>query len=384
MPRAATLCLAATVLLAAAAPAWADRIVTLAGATLVGRILEEDAQKVVIRTDGGTVTVPRETIRTLEKDLAPPAGKGPEAGTSEGGRPAAPPPEVKPVEVAPADAPKAFDTAKAAVAAGEWRKAAGFLEGLLQLDQAAFPPEKRLGALGALVTCYLQIKDARGAARAYTRRAALVTDADEKRRMLVAAEALRETGSVTLAGKSLGRYEEAIEAAMAWKAARLLDLAKQSAVKATGLDDPARLEKAALAAQDKLKEADAYAPGSSDAHREEVLGVFVTTITDAAREVVAFCTEERKELTRTRLASVASKPLALEWNARGGPYLAKRQAAENAVKNLRPFTRKFEVPSLYDAALCRALLADLDDLQYYPPDVRTSGGGRMKIALRRF
>ncbi len=54
MSRAGIACLATALLVAAAAPAWADRIVTLAGATLVGRILEDDAEKVVIRTDGGS------------------------------------------------------------------------------------------------------------------------------------------------------------------------------------------------------------------------------------------------------------------------------------------------------------------------------------------
>lgn len=388
MRNAGIICVVAAALVAAAGPAIADRIITFAGKTLVGQIIEEDSQNVVIRTDSETVTVPRVTIRTLEKGVTQPAQEGPEAGTSEGKGPAEPPPGVKPVKVAPEDAKKAFEEAKKAVGAGDWVKAGGLLEGLLELDESAFPAENRLGSLAVLATCYLQIKDARGAARSYARRALLVTDADEKRRLLAASEALRVTGSVAFPGKPLGRYEETIEAALGWKTNQLLTQAKESAAKATELHKAGRLEKAALLAQDRLKEADAYVAGFSEKHREEVLKALVSNVTDTAQQIVEFCTEERKDLSRTRLASLASKAHAAAWNKRGAPYLAKRQAAEEAVKNLKPFAQKFEVASLYDTVLCRDLLAKLDDLAYYPADAPrnpySTNRGRMKIELRRF
>jgi hypothetical protein len=374
--------------------AQADRIVTYSGKALVGKIVQEEPDKVVIKTDTDTVTVPRVTIKSLEK--GPGDKAAPEKGTETGPAPKAPsaiekPQAIVPVEVEAQDLEKARAAAKAAVATGEWAKAGGYLEGITKLDTTALPPDERLAALAALATCYLQCKDAAGAARTFGRRAGTVADANEKKRMMAAAEMLKATGSVTVLGKSLGRYDEAIEEGLAWKAEQGVAQAKQAAAKATELNVREKLEKAATTCQDKLREADGYVPGTFDKNRETVLAFLVQNIMDAAKQFVESGTETRKELSRTRLASVTSVARAQAWNGVAAPYLAKRKAAEDALKGLQAFTEKFEIPSLYQADAVRKLLTDLDDLAYFPSDTPRGYGylgynseERIRIDLRRF
>jgi hypothetical protein len=330
------------------------------------------------------MTIPRDSVKSVEK-------------ASEEAKPAAAPPQVVAVPVDPAKAAQAFQSAKAAVVAGEWAKAAGLLEGLLALDERSLSADDRLGATGALVTCYLQIKDAQGAARSLSRRAALVPDANDKRRLLAAAEVLRTAGTVEFDGKALTRYDEVVEAAMTWKARDCLKSAIDLAAKAKNLNEAAQLERAAAGALKKLSEADVFVPGFSAAHRKEPLTAIVNNILTAARQTVDYCDKERPELTRTAYSSVSSKAAAKAWNDRATPYLGRRQAAEEALKNLPTFTSKFEIADVYKANedAIKDLLAKLDDFQYYPPGTVTAYSGwygyspyrsteRVKIQLRRF
>ncbi|MBM4019522.1 MAG: hypothetical protein FJ288_14590 [Planctomycetes bacterium] len=372
------LCLAA----AMAAPALADRIITKSGETFTGTIVEQTAEKVVLRTLSGTMTIPRDALKSIEK-----------AGEETPG-PAAPQ-QVVPAAVDAAGAAKALRDARSAVVAGEWVKAAGLLEGLMLLDEKSLSPDDRLGATGALVTCYLQIKDAQGAARSLSRRALLAPDAGDKRRLLAAAEVLKAVGSTDIGGKTLTRFDEVVEAAMNWKAQALLKEAVDSGTKAKGINDPSQLDRAANAALKKLAEADVFVPGFSAAHRRDPLAALVGNIMDAATQTVEYCEKERPELTRTAAASVRSIAAAKAWNDRAAPYFARRQAAEDALKNLDPFAKKFDVPDLCktNEATAKSLLAKLDDLQYYPEGTvfpygwyghTYTPGHRIKMQLRRF
>jgi len=377
------------VLLGLAAPALADKIITKTGDTFSGTIVEESPSKVVLKTQSGTINLPRDTIKTIEKAGAPAADpKAPAA-------PAAAPVQIVAAVVDPANAKQALADAKTALVAGDWVKAGGLLEGLMALDEKAFPAEDRLGATGALVNCYLQIKDAQGAARAMARRANLVTDANDKRRLLAAAEALRTVGSIQVGDKTVGRFEEAVEAGMAWKVEQCLTKAKDLAAKAQRLNEMAQLDSAARTSLARLEEADVYVPGYSAAHRKDVIAVLVTKIMEAGKNACDMCEKVRPELTRTRTISVTSVAAAAQWNARGKPYLETREIAEVALKNIRPFTTKYEAPELYtgNRSAIDRLLADLDDYQYYPKDTQvyssfyggyTTPNERVRIALRKF
>jgi hypothetical protein len=383
-------------LLVLAVPAAADRVVTKSGDAFTGTITEEDAAKVVLKTISGTMTIPRDTIKTIEKSGGtPPAPPGP--GETKPTTPAAPP-VITAVAVDPSKAAQALTSAKAALVAGDWVKAGGLLEGLMALDDKTFGADDRLAATGALATCYLQINDAQGAARAMLRRAQLATDANDKKRLVAASEALRATGSVEMDGKVLTRYEEAVEAAMAWKAGQILKDAKELASKAQRLNEMAQLEKAANVAVARLGDADVYVPGYSTKTRGAVLEVLITNVLQGATAAMEHCENVRPELTKTRFTSVVSKAAAKAWNDKGIVYLTKRQAAEDALKNLKPFCMKFEAMELYTkhAAEIAKLQADADEYQYYPEGTSMyppsyyhyystpSSEGRVKIKLRTF
>lgn len=365
-----------------AGTAAGDRIVTKSGETFTGTVVSEDKDKVVLKTLSGTMTILRDTIKTLEK-------------TGEEAKPPSSPPQVVVVPVDPAKAAQAMADAKAAVAAGEWIKAAGLLEGLLLLDEKAFSVDDRLAATGALTICYLQIKDPQGAAKTLTRRALLATDPSDKRRLLAAAEALRTANSVQIGGKTVSRFEDLLQAAMNWKADQVLAEARDLATRAVRLMDAAQLERYAAGCQKKLAEADVFVPGYSAAHKKEPLMVLVTGVIDGAKDTVEYCTKERQELTRVRTASVFSKPAAKAFNDRAGPYLARRQVAEEALKNLKNFTSRFEMAAQYAAneAAVKDFLEKLDDLQYYPEGTtrmpyygygNLPPSGRLRIQLRQF
>jgi hypothetical protein len=377
-----------------ASVAQADRIVTYSGRALVGKIIAEEPDKVVIKTDTDTVTVPRVTIKSLEKGAVD--KPAPDKGTADTGpAPKAAPAAEKtqaivPVDVDAQDLEKARAAAKTAVAAGDWAKAGGYLEGITKLDTSILPMEERLAALAALATCYLQCKDAAGASRTFARRAGSVTDANEKKRMVATSEMLKASASVTVLGRTLGRYDEAIEEGLIWKAEQCVAQAKQAASKATELNVRDKLEKAATACQAKLREGDGYVPGTFDKNRESVLAFLVQNIMDAAKQFVDSGAETRRELSRTRLESIASRDKAQAWNNVAAPYLAKRKGAEEALKGLEGFTEKFEIPSLYQADAVRKLLVQLDDMAYYPADTPRGYGyyynseERIRIELRRF
>lgn len=301
-----------------------------------------------IKTGSGTVVVPRTAVDSIEK-----------------GQPSSEPLIVAQA-IQPADAAKAFDEAKTAVAKSDWGKAGGLLEGLLALDLSTFSVENRLAATPLLITCYLGLKDAKGALRTFTRRAAMMTVPSDKKRILAAAEALDKCAGVILGAKTVTTYDEAISAAMEWKAGELLDQAKDLAAKAKGLDDAAKLEAAARKCLDRLAGADLYVPGYAAAHRKEILAVLIDAIMEGARKAVADCTAEKPILSRGWRTRSANISVAMAWNAKVGPYMARRQAAEDQNKNVKPFAAKFEAPEIYTSyeKECADLLTKLDDLRY--------------------
>jgi len=353
-----------------AADASADRITTTSGQTFTGKILDETDQAVVIQTMSGKVTVPRDTINTIEKE-----------GGAE-------------VVVDPAKAAEAFKEAKSAIAAGDWRRAGNLLEGLLKLDTGSFPKEDRLAASAALVTCYLQIKDAKGAAAALRLRANLVASETDKKRLLAAAEAMDAPGKSIIGGTAVGRFEEAMEAGTEWKAQQILELAKQVGASATGLNVMYRLDRATQGCLAKLAEADLYVPGFGQAHQTEVVATLTDNILDAARKAVDVCTADRKEISRlwqsilddlkkaaeeearrakgslpskSPLTLAAQHPAIRLYNQKASEYLTQRQVGEDMLGNLQPFAEKYEAPDLYQKSEqeVKDLLSKLNDLKYH-------------------
>jgi hypothetical protein len=397
--RAALAAAALAALAAWAAPALADRIVTKTGDAFTGTIVEEDATKVVLKTMSGTMTIPRDTIKSVEKAGVVTTAPTPAAAGETKPAPSTPTATITPAAIEPGKAAEALAAAKAALTAGQWVKAGGLLEGLAAIDDKSFSADDRLAATGALITCYLQIKDAQGAAKALTRRAQLATDPNDKKRLLAAAEALRTTGSIDIGGKAATRYEEAVEASMAWKAGQVLSDAKDFAAKAQRLNEMAALEKAADVAVKKLADADVYVPGYSAAHRKEVVEVLVQNILNGANSAVEHCEKVRPDLTAARFTSVVSRAAAKAWNDKAIVYLRNRQAAEDALKSIKPLTTKFEAVDLFttNATAITKLLAQLDDYQYYPEGTSAYPPGyygyygtvpptttRVKIKLRQF
>jgi hypothetical protein len=340
----------------AAVPASADTVLTTSNQTFTGKILEDTPEKIVVKTDSGTVTIPRIAVSWLQKDAAAEA------------------PKIVPSKIFPAEAPQAFEKAKAAVAAGEWVRAGCLLAGLMDLPPGAFPQENRLTASAALATCYLQTKDARGAAKTFTQRAGLVLNEGDKRRLLATAEALEKAADkvglmmgIVIEGRPVSTYEEAIGAAMLWKAARLLEEARDAGAKAAGLNEADKLDAAAKRIVDKLNEGDLYAPGFSVMHRKAALGALVENIMTGAQKAIQMCGEDRKVLSRFWQTSAADAKTAIVYNQRVTAYLARRQAAEDAVKGLQAFATKYQAPELYAerAEALGPLLAQLEELRYH-------------------
>ncbi|MCX5654427.1 MAG: hypothetical protein NTY65_07250 [Planctomycetota bacterium] len=350
--------LVAAILLAAASPAPADRVITKTDETFTGAIVEDTAEKVVLKTLRGTVTIARDQVKSVEKSAEP--AKPPS------GAPA--PTQVTVAQVDPSKAAQALKDAKSALVAGEWAKAAGLLEGLMLLDERTLSPEDRLGATGALVTCYLQIKDAQGAAKSLLRRAALTNDPADKKRLVAAADVLKLSGATEIGGKTLSRFEEVLAAAMPYRAQDYLKEANDFAAKATRLNDAAQLDKAAATALKRLAEADVFVPGFSAAHRMEPLAAIFNNVLNAVRRAVESCDKDRQELTQTSLSMPVTVPAARAFNDRVKPYLARREGAEAALKNLQPFAQKNNAAELYTSneKEITDLLRKLDDLQYYP------------------
>ncbi len=379
-------------LLLAAPAARGDRIIMKSGEAFTGTILEETDENVVLKTISGKMTIPRVAIKSVEKESTEKPKVDPATGVK---TPAPPPPQIVPVPMTPDKMDESFKAAKAALVSGDWLKAGGLLEGLMTLDEATFKYDDRLGATGALITCYLQIKDAQGAAKAIARRAQLAKDPNDKRRLAAASEALRAIGSVEVNGKTLSRFDEVVEATMIWKADQCLAAANDMVAKAQRLNEVPQLEKAATQALKQLQEADVFRPGFSIEHEKDVLAGFVTNIMEAARGALEHCEKIRPELTQRRLTSVTSKAAAQQWNNVAKVYMAKRLAAEQGLKNLKPFTAKFKLPDLYteNEAEIKEALEQLDDYQYYPKGTYfggyygygdSDGLRRMKIQLRTY
>ncbi len=365
--------LCAALVLAWALPVLADRIVTTSGQVFEGQILEQDQAKVVIKTASGVVVIPRIAIQAANVTTTPK------------------PQTIKPATIDPLQAAQAYAEAEAAVNAGDWIKAGSLLEGLMQLDGTAFPHEKRVAGTAALATCYLQVKDPEGAAKAFERRAKLVDPESDKKRLLAAAEAIRKCagpmiGGIAFAGvlidnKPVGRYEEAVDAAMGWKAAQVLEEAKEIGRKATDLDDKAKLDDAVKRLTEKVAEADLYVPGFSLLRRKDVLMSLTENVVPAVQKAVELCTEERKHLSGFWRTSAASVRLALQFNEKARAYLIRRQAAEDGLKNLRILAEKEKTAELCDEKVAAPLFVQLADLQYHL--TMPWMPQRPKIALRK-
>jgi len=337
----------AAVVLATTGPAVADTVATTSGQVFAGKVLEETPEKVVIKTESGTVTVPRAAIASVTKAEAAPQ-------------------EIVPAVIKPAEADKAFEDAKAAFTRKEWVRAGSLLEGLLQLSVTAFPNESRLAATVPLVNCYLAVRDARGASKTFRRRADLVSVESDRRRLLATAEALEKVGGLVIGDKTAGTCEEAIEASMAWKAAQLVVDAKDVAAKATSLNEMDKLEAAANRCIERLKEADLYVPGFAAGHRKEVLAALADNIVKAGRTAVRACTEERQSLGRLNRTAAPDVNSAMDWNNRASRYMAVRQAAEHGLKNLKVLADKVPMTEVYAEREkeCAELLAKLEELRF--------------------
>jgi len=371
--------------------ASADSVTTTSGETFTGTIVEKTDEHVILKTISGTITISANQVKAIEaSDPAPDPDPDPAKPA-----PAKPVPKVVPADIPPEKADASFKEARSALVAGDWVKAGGLLEGLLRLDVKDFDAKKRIGATGALITCYLQIKDPFGAARAIGLRSSTAKDPNDRKRLLAASEMLRTLRTVTVNGKTLGRFEEVAEAAMPWKADQCLQKAVTIAQNASNLNSQTHLNKAADNALEQLAEANVYVPGYSASHKAEVLGQLVTNILNAAREAVKHCEKVRPALTRTRLSSIVSKAAAAQWNQVARVYLGNRQAAESALWLIKAFALRHETPDLYTAntADIESLLAELKEYQYYPRGTAHSyspyspyygSSTRLKIQLRVF
>ena len=353
-----------------AATAPAATIITSSNQTFIGKIIEETPQHIVIKTASGTVTVPVVTIATIQRDIDPSA------------------PKIVPTRIHPINAHKALGEAKAAVTKGEWARAGCLLAGLLELPATTFPHEKRLAATATLATCYLQIKDPKGAAKTFTQRATLVIGESNKQRLLATAEALEKADTMmgfTIDGRPVPDYDEAIAAAMGWKAKQLLTEAKEIGTKATDLNNMNTLEAAGKLIVAKLNEADLYSPGFSVTNREDALASLADNIILSAKKAVEICTKERViNISRYWKTSAASVKHATVFNNYVTQYLGRRQAAEQGLNNLKIFASKVQAPGLYakraDTEIA-PLLKQLDELQYH---LKMPGmTHQLKIVLRR-
>ncbi len=357
------LLVAAAALAVLTSPARAARVVTTSGQEFTGTLTEETDDKVVIQTMSGSVVIPRSSIAEID------------TGRKDTG------PKIVPVTIDPLKAQEAFQEARESIAAGKWVRAGSLLEGLLKLDATAFPHENRLTATGALITCYLHLKDAKGAVVNLSRRAHLAAGESDKRRLLAAAEALEEAQAPTVGDTVVNTFEGLMKAAMPWKADQVRDKAVEIAAGATGLDKYEAIQEAIRNATERLKNADLYVPGYAAKHREAVLKALVDNIVGAARRAVDICTEEREDLSRYWKTSAASTKVARLYNERAGRYLRRRAQAEGGVRNLTRLAAEEPIEKMFDGGEVGKLLESLEDLEYH---LRKPGmQDRYKIELRR-
>ena len=344
-----------------AGPVRAERIITKSGTTFTGQILKDEGGKVVVKTVSGSITVSRDDIATIEKDV-------PDSQTVAL--------DIVPVDVKPERAAEALQQAKAAMSAEEWLKAGALLEGIGRLDPSALALEDRQTAAAGLATCYLQMGDGGGACRAFVRRATLESDEPRKRQILAAAEALRTTKGVRIGDQEVRTYGAAIPIAAKWKSQRLVEEAKALVTSGRMYGVPQRALRTAQAAIARLQEADEFAPGSGSQRRQEILKALVDDILGGVRKAIDFCTKERQYLDDNRWQSLSNKEIVKGWAGRLMNYLSVRQEAENALANLKPLAEKLPDKGLYNPAEVEGLQARLQDLKFYP---RGSGKHRVRI-----
>jgi hypothetical protein len=356
-----TLALAAAALMLCAAAAPAAKIYIKGGATFTGTVLSKDDAKVVVQTASGKIVIPRDDLQGIDD-------------SDSSGDPV--PPRIALIPVAADKKMEALARTREAMEGEMWLTAGGLLEGLLALEGEAFGRSDRAAMASKLATCYLAVGDAASAARAFGRRAMVTDDEAEKRRVLAAAEALAKATAPRIGQRDVRTYEDALPVAVQWKAD---DLVAQARGIAEGLDSfgvLARIERAAQSAADRLDEADAYVPGTSGRHRRDVLGIFVNRIMDGARNAARTLDAERKWIDGHRWMSLSDKENVKVWTGRVMAYLALRQGAEDALTNLDPFAKKFELTGLYNTGEAKRLLEQMDDFKWFP-------GHRIKILPRR-
>jgi len=359
----------ALVLTAPAAGLCADQIRTKGGTTYEGSVVREEGGQVVIETSKGTIRLSRDDIAAIQ------------ALEKQKDWPKRPPDALKitAAVVTPDKAQEALAQAREAVKAGKWVKAGGLLEGLAELKGDVLSADDRRGITSSLATCYLQIDDARGAARSFGRRAMVAKDDAQRRRILAAAEVLDTSKSTRIGDQTVRTYKDAIPAAVKWKVDQIVRTARKMTGEARLVTVKARLDRTAQGALEKLKEADLYEPGTSGRERSSVLRPLVENVMEGARKAVSTCKSEREWFDANRWRSMSDKATVKPWAQRVAAYLALRQGAEEGVTNLKAFASRFDLGGLYNDGEAKRLLDQLEDLKYYP----ARGGRQIKILPRR-
>ncbi|MFO8011912.1 MAG: hypothetical protein R6X20_01270 [Phycisphaerae bacterium] len=345
------------------------RITTKAQQTFVGSIVEETPTQITIATASGKITVPITSIVNIVRDTKPDEKK------------------IVPEKVKPTKAQEAFQNAKSAIGAGNWVKGGSLLAGLLELPASIFRHEQRLAATAALATCHLQISDTDGAAQVFRRRANLVASESDKKRLLATAEALEAAQTamgVSQEWQFVQTYDDATAAGTKWKAEQLLETAKGVGEDAEGLNKWTTMKRVGDKIMGYLDEADLFVPGFAEQHREAALSTVADNVVQAAEKAVAICTEERKfNITPYYETSASSVKHALVYNEYVTRYLSRREAAEDALKNLSRLAQEHTVPDLVKKRQekINALLTQLDELRYH---LKIHGMRRqLRITLRR-
>jgi hypothetical protein len=303
----------------------------------------------------------------------------PRAGAAEAA-PDAPAKKIVPVTIAPERAAQALKDSRAALDKSDWLKAGGLLEGLLDLGPNALSEDDRRTASAGLATCCLQLGDGAGAGRALAKRAGAAADDREKRLVVAAAEALRQSGGSRIGAKTVRTYEEAVAAAPEWKAQALLAVAKKMSANANLFGVAGYLDRIAKNCLDKLAEADGYVPNFSASRRREVLDPLIANLMGGARKAADLCTTERDWINKHRYLSLYGDDRTVDWMVRVKTYLSVRQEAEDALINLKTFGQKPGFADLVNAGEVSDLVKKLDDLRYFPGP--GSPRGRLRILPR--
>ena len=361
--------LALSALLGTGGSVRAARITTTSNQTFTGTIVEETPTAITISTASGKITIPTMSIQNIVRDTKPDEKK------------------IVPEKIKPTKAQQAFENAKTAIGAGNWVKGGSLLAGLLELPASIFRQEQRLAATAALATCHLQIGDTEGASKVFRQRANLVLSESDKKRLLATAEALEAAQTamgVSQEWQFVQTYDDAIKAGTKWKAEQLLQTAKDVGKDAEGLNKWNTMKRVADKIRGYLEEADLYAPGFSTEHKEAALSTIADNVVQAGEKAVQMCTEERKfNITPYYKTSASSVKHALVFNEYVNRYLSRREAAEDALKNIKRLAEDQQLPDLVNKRQEKiaALLTQLDELRYHLkiPGMRT----QLRITPRR-